>query len=65
MAQNEYDVDIRLNLEDSVSALSTRLDSVDKKIEKKIVSWQKEFSKLKTPDKGTEKDYIWNQMKKD
>ena len=65
MAQNEYDVDIRLNLEDSVSALSTRLDSVDKKIEGKIVSWQKEFSKLKTPDKGTEQDYVRSKMKTD
>ena len=62
MAQNEYDVNIKLNLENSIDSLTSKLDRVDKKIEGKITSYQKQFQKIKTPDKGTEQDYIKSQM---
>ena len=41
MAQNEYDVNIKLNLENSIDSLTSKLDRVDKKIEGKITSYQK------------------------
>ena len=41
MAQNEYDVNIKLNLENSIDSLTAKLDRVDKKIEGKIISYQK------------------------
>ena len=41
MAQNEYDVNIKLNLENSIDSLMSKLDRVDKKIEGKIISYQK------------------------
>ena len=41
MAQNEYDVNIKLNLENSIDSLTSKLDRVDKKIEGKIISYQK------------------------
>lgn len=65
MAQNEYDVNIKLNLENSIDSLTSKLDRVDKKIEGKITSYQKQFQKIKTPDKGTEQDYIKSQMSTD
>lgn len=65
MAQNEYDVDIKLSLENSIDSLTSKLDRVDKKIEEKIASYQKQFQKIKTPDKGTEQDYIKSQMSTD
>lgn len=65
MAQNEYDVNIKLNLENSIDSLTSKLDRVDKKIEGKIISYQKQFQKIKTPDKGTEQDYIKSQMSTD
>jgi len=39
MAQNEYDVDIKLSLENSIDSLTSKLDKVDKKIEEKIASY--------------------------
>ncbi len=65
MAQNEYDVNIKLNLENSIDSLTSKLDRTDKKIEEKIISYQKKFQKIKTPDKGTEQDYIKSQMSTD
>ena len=65
MAQNEYDVDIKLSLENIIDSLTSKLDRVDKKIEEKIASYQKQFQKIKTPDKGTEQDYIKSQMSTD
>lgn len=65
MAQNEYDVNIKLNLENSIDSLTSKLDRVEKKIEGKITSYQKQFQKIKTPDKGTEQDYIKSQMSTD
>lgn len=65
MAQNEYDVDIKLSLENSIDSLTSKLDRVNKKIEEKIVSYQRQFQKIKTPDKGTEQDYIKSQMSTD
>ena len=65
MAQNEYDVNIKLNLENSIDSLTSKLDRVDKKIEGKIISYQKQFQKIKTSDKGTEQDYIKSQMSTD
>lgn len=65
MAQNEYDVDIKLSLENSIDSLTSKLDRVDKKIEEKIASYQRQFQKIKTPDKGTEQDYIKSQMSTD
>lgn len=65
MAQNEYDVNIKLNLENSIDSLTSKLDRVDKKIEGKITSYQKQFQKIKTPNKGTEQDYIKSQMSTD
>ena len=65
MAQNEYDVDIKLSLENSIDSLTSKLDKVDKKIEEKIASYQRQFQKIKTPDKGTEQDYIKSQMSTD
>ena len=65
MTQNEYDVDIKLSLENSIDSLTSKLDRVDKKIEEKIASYQKQFQKIKTPDKGTEQDYIKSQMSMD
>ena len=65
MAQNEYDVDIKLSLENSIDSLTSKLDKVDKKIEKKIAFYQRQFQKIKTPDKGTAQDYIKSQMSTD
>jgi hypothetical protein len=65
MAQNEYDVDIKLSLENSIDSLTSKLDRVDKKIEEKIASYQRQFQKIKTPDKGIEQDYIKSQMSTD
>lgn len=65
MAQNEYDVDIKLSLENSIDSLTSKLDKVDKKIEEKIAFYQRQFQKIKTPDKGTEQDYIKSQMSTD
>ena len=65
MAQNEYDVDIKLSLENSIDSLTSKLDKVDKKIEEKIASYQRQFQKIKVPDKGTEQDYIKSQMSTD
>lgn len=65
MAQNEYDVDIKLSLENSIDSLTSKLDRVDKKIEEKIASYQRQFQKIKAPDKGIEQDYIKSQMSMD
>ena len=65
MAQNEYDVDIKLSLENSIDSLTSKLDKVDKKIEEKIAFYQRQFQKIKTPDKGTAQDYIKSQMSTD
>ncbi len=65
MAQNEYDVDIKLSLENSIDSLTSKLDKVDKKIEEKIAFYQRQFQKIKVPDKGTEQDYIKSQMSTD
>lgn len=63
MAQNEYDVNIKLNLEDSANSFSKRISEIDSELSKKQEKWRKEYQKSVQGEDLTDEARIYGQIR--
>lgn len=63
MAQNEYDVNIKLNLEDSANSFSKRISEIDSELSKKQEKWRKEYQKSVQKEDLTDEARIYGQIR--